>query len=92
MSSDDERPTAPPDRAGPSEPAARDLEASEPPPGERPEPSPFPHPPWTVNLILVGGVITLLFGLLVNPIWLLVGSPFVLVLLLWLYVRLFGRS
>ncbi len=55
------------------------------------EPSPFPHPPWTVGLVLVGGVITLLFGILVSPIWLLVGSPFVLTLLLWLYVRLFAR-
>lgn len=55
-------------------------------------PSPFPHPPWTVGLVLVAGVITLLFGVLVNPIWLLVGSPFVVVLVLWLYVRLFvGR-
>lgn len=52
--------------------------------------SPFPHPPWTVNLVLVGGVITLLFGLLVSPLWLLVGSPFLVVLLLWLYVRLFA--
>lgn len=54
-------------------------------------PSPFPHPPWTVNLVLVAGVITLLFGILVNPIWLVVGAPFVLVLMLWLYVRLFAR-
>jgi hypothetical protein len=53
--------------------------------------SPFPHPPWTVNLVLVAGVITLLFGILVNPIWLVVGSPFVLALLLWLYIRLFAR-
>ncbi len=55
------------------------------------EPSPFPHPPWTVGLVLVGGVITLLFGILVSPIWLLVGSPFVITLLLWLYVRLIVR-
>jgi hypothetical protein len=54
-------------------------------------PSPFPHPPWTVNLVVVAGVITLLFGILVSPIWLVVGSPFVLVLLLWLYVRLFAH-
>ena len=53
--------------------------------------SPFPHPPWTVGLVLVAGVITLLFGLLVNPIWLLVGSPFVIALFLWLYVRVFVR-
>jgi len=56
------------------------------------EPSPFPHPRWTVNLVLVAGGITLLFGLLVNPIWLVVGSPFVLALALWLYIKLFGRS
>jgi hypothetical protein len=55
------------------------------------ERSPFPHPPWTVGLVLVAGGITLLFGILVNPIWLVVGSPFVLALFLWLYVRLFVR-
>jgi hypothetical protein len=54
-------------------------------------PSPFPHPPWTVGLVLVAGGITLLFGLLVSPIWLVVGSPFVLALFLWLYIRLFVR-
>lgn len=58
--------------------------------GDDLEVSPFPHPPWTVGLVLVGGVITLLFGLLVSPIWLLVGSPFVIALLLWTYVRLFA--
>ncbi len=51
----------------------------------------FPHPPWTVGLVLVAGVITLVFGILVNPIWLLVGSPFVIALALWLYVRLIVR-
>jgi len=54
-------------------------------------PAAFPHPPWTVGLVLVAGGITLLFGILVSPIWLLVGSPFVLALFLWLYVRLFVR-
>jgi hypothetical protein len=58
--------------------------------GDNP-PSPFPHPPWTVNLVLVAGAITLLFGILVNPVWLLVGSPFVLALMLWLYIRIFVR-
>ncbi len=53
--------------------------------------SPFPHPPWTVGLVLVAGVITLLFGVLVSPIWLLVGSPFVIALFLWLYVRIVVR-
>ncbi len=58
---------------------------------EGPTPTPFPHPPWTVGLVLVGGGITLLFGILVSPIWLLVGSPFVIALFLWLYVRLIVR-
>lgn len=53
--------------------------------------SPFPHPPWTVGLVLVAGGITLLFGILVSPVWLVVGSPFLLALVLWLYVRLFVR-
>ena len=56
-----------------------------------PAPPAFPHPPWTVGLVLVGGVITLLFGVLVSPIWLLVGSPFGITLLLWLYIRLIAR-
>jgi hypothetical protein len=53
------------------------------------EPSPFPHPPWTVGVVLVLGVVSLLFGLLVRPIFLAVGSPFIIVLVLWLYVKLF---
>lgn len=48
----------------------------------------YPHPEWTVGLILVAAGITLLFGLLVDPIWLLVGSPFLMVLALYLWVRI----
>jgi len=58
---------------------------------ESPQRSPFPHPPWTVGLVLIAGVITLLFGILVSPIWLVVGSPFVIVLILWLWIRLVVR-
>ena len=58
---------------------------------DKPAPNSFPHPPRTGGLVLVAGVITLLFGILVNPIWLIVGSPFVIVLLLWLYIRLVVR-
>jgi uncharacterized ion transporter superfamily protein YfcC len=58
--------------------------------GEQPR-SPFPHPDWTVGLVLVAGVITLLFGVLVRPIWLVVGSPFLIALGLWLYVKVFVR-
>ena len=54
-------------------------------------PSPFPHPPWTLGLVLVAGVITLIFGVLVNPIWLGVGAQFLIALVLWLYVKLVVR-
>ncbi len=54
------------------------------------QPSPFPHPPWTVGVVLILGGVSLLFGILVRPIFLAVGSPFIIVLLLWLYVKLFG--
>lgn len=47
----------------------------------------FPHPPWTVGVVLVFGVVFLLLGALGNPLWLVGGSPFILVLLLWLAVR-----
>jgi hypothetical protein len=59
--------------------------------GGEPPRSPFPHPDWTVGLVLVAGVITLLFGVLVRPIWLVVGSPFLIALGLWLYVKVFVR-
>ena len=37
--------------------------------------------------MLVLGMVALLFGILVRPIWLLVGSPFILTLFVWLGVR-----
>ena len=55
-------------------------------------PSPFPHPPWTVGVVLILGAVSLLFGLLVRPIFLAVGSPFIIALFLWLYVKLFAGS
>lgn len=48
----------------------------------------FLHPPWTVGVVLVFAVVSLLLGLGGNPVWLLIGSPFILVLLLWLWVRI----
>ena len=39
---------------------------------------------------MVFAAISLLFGVLVRPIFLLIGSPFILILALWLFVRLFG--
>ena len=54
--------------------------------GDLPPPT-FQHPPWTVGVVLVLGVVALLFGILVRPIWLLAGSPFILTLFVWLGVR-----
>lgn len=51
----------------------------------------FPHPRWTVGLVLVLAILTLILGLLVRPLYLLIGSPFILVLALWLAVRIFFR-
>ena len=65
-----------------SQEAAADVES---------RPSPFPHPPWTVGVVLILGGVSLLFGLLVRPIFLAVGSPFIIALFLWLYVKLFAR-
>ena len=47
----------------------------------------FQHPPWTVGVVLVFAVVALLYGILVHPIWLLVGSPFILTLFVWVAVR-----
>ena len=47
----------------------------------------FLHPPWTVGVVLVFAVVTLLIGLGGHPVWLLIGSPFILVLALWVWAR-----
>lgn len=49
--------------------------------------SPFAHPPWAVGLILVLAVPFLVWGILGHPVWLLLGSPFIAVLVIWLAVR-----
>jgi hypothetical protein len=50
----------------------------------------FPHPPWTLGIVLVIAVCALLAGIS-DPIWLLLGAPFILALLLFLYVRIAQR-
>ncbi len=57
---------------------------------ERTERPLFPHPPWTLGIVLVIAVCALLAGLS-DPIWLLLGAPCILVLLLFLYVRIAAR-
>lgn len=70
------------------DPLPDDAAGQPPPPGWEMGPPPtFPHPPWTVGLVLVLAVVTLVLGLFGHPLWLLAGSPFLLVLGLWLYVQ-----
>jgi hypothetical protein len=47
----------------------------------------FPHPPWMVGIVLVFAVLAILAGLS-DPIWLLLGLPCILVLVLFIYVRI----
>ena len=47
----------------------------------------FLHPPWMVGIVLVLGVWTIIAGFS-DPVWFLLGLPFVLVLVLYIFVRI----
>jgi hypothetical protein len=47
----------------------------------------FPHPSWMVGIMLILAVLTILAGL-ENPIWFLIGSPCIMVLLIFIYVKI----
>jgi hypothetical protein len=51
----------------------------------------FPHRPWMVGLVLGLAVLSIIAGFS-DPIWLLLGAPFILVLVLYIYVRLWGHN
>jgi hypothetical protein len=51
----------------------------------------FPHRPWMVGIVIIFGVLSILAGLS-DPIWLLLGAPFILALLLLIYVRIVTRN
>ncbi len=46
----------------------------------------FIHPQWSVGIVIMLGLVSLLLGL-GNPLWLLGGSPFILTLAVWVVVR-----
>ena len=48
----------------------------------------FQHPPWMVGIMLILGVLSLLVGLLVDPFWLVMGSPAILTLFVYIGVRI----
>jgi hypothetical protein len=49
----------------------------------------FAHQPWMVGLVLVFAVLAIIAGFS-DPIWFFVGAPFILVLVLYIYVRIRG--
>ena len=48
----------------------------------------FHHPPWMVGIMLILGVLSLLVGLLVDSFWLVMGSPAILTLFVYIGVRI----
>jgi len=51
----------------------------------------FLHPQWSVGVVLVFAVMAIVAGLS-NPIWWLVGSPFILTLGVYIFVRMFAPA
>ena len=51
----------------------------------------FPHPDWMVGVVLIFGVVALVAGLR-NPVWWLIGSPLILALAIYLWVRVRGLT
>ena len=48
----------------------------------------FQHPPWMVGIMLILGVLSLVIGLTVDPFWLVMGSPAILTLVVYIGVRI----
>lgn len=48
----------------------------------------FQHPPWMVGIMLILGVLSLVVGLTVDPFWLVMGSPAILTLCVYIGVRI----
>jgi hypothetical protein len=55
-----------------------------------PAPSPFQHPQWMVGVVLIFAVVAIVAGMR-DPIWFLIGSPCIIVLLVYVWVRLVVR-
>ena len=50
----------------------------------------FLHQPWMVGLVLGFAVLAIMAGLS-DPIWFFLGAPFILVLVLYIYVQIATR-
>jgi len=73
-----QEPAAPPDRPG----GAPETGGAK----QRPL---FLHPQWMVGVVGVCGAAAVVAGLK-DPVWCLIGAPCILVLIVWLWVRLWG--
>lgn len=51
----------------------------------------FQHQPWMTGIVLVFAAAAIVAGL-TNPVWWLIGSPFILALVLYIGVRLAARK
>ena len=51
----------------------------------------FLHPPWMVGIMLILGVLSLAVGLTVDPFWLVMGSPAILTLVVYIGVSIVLR-
>ena len=51
----------------------------------------FQHPPWMVGIMLILGVLSLVIGLTIDPFWLVMGSPAILTLVVYIGVRIVLR-
>ena len=63
-------------------------------PNEKPDANERPlfiHPPWMLGVVLTFAVLAIIAGLR-DPIWLLLGLPCILVLVLYIYVRIVKRN
>ncbi len=48
----------------------------------------FQHPPWMVGVMLILGALSLFVGLTADPFWLVMGSPAILTLFVYVGVRI----
>lgn len=58
------------------------------PPAEAPV---FRHPQWMVGVVLVFAVAAIIAGLQ-NPVWWIIGTPCILVLIVYIWARLKGTA
>lgn len=76
---------------GPSQiaPSDRPEEDDDPPPLDA-KPM-FAHPRWMVGIVLILGAMFVVMGLS-SPVWFLIGAPCIVVLVLWVYVRVWTAT